>query len=200
MKNKHSGLSVINLLFEAILIVISVFLGLFVNEWRMEQRERMRADKALLEIKEEIKSNQERIVTIAAYHILIKDSLNALLYRTDFHKKSITFQELFTAMPNGFGVPGLQQQSWTLANRLGSLEHIDYKTAGMLSKLYDLQNFYMNKYNYVTENFYLASNVDSHIREGLVNSLAFLAGDITIHEKDLAAAYVKAIENLDLKR
>ena len=106
-------------------------------------------------------------------------------------------QELGKAMPGGFGVPGLQRHSWTLANSLGALEHMDYATASMLSRTYHLQEFYTDKYDRLADNLYLASNIDPNTREGLMLALSMLANDIAIHEKDLAVAYEKTIEHLD---
>lgn len=197
MNTTHSRLSMGRLLFEVILIILGVFLGLFVNELRIEQRDRVRAQGALTQIRSELQSNQEQVAKISAHHVTVRDSLNALLSRVSSMENPVTIQDLLKAMPGGFGVAGLQRHSWTLANRLGALEHMDYATASMLSRTYHLQEFYTEKYDRLADNLYLASNIDPSTREGLVLALALLAGDIAIHEEDLTKAYAMAIEHLD---
>ena len=200
MKTAHSRLSTGRLFFEVVLIIMGVLLGLFVNELRIEQRDRVRAQRALVQIRAELQSNQEQIAEISSHHTAVRDSLNALLSRASSRVNPTTMQELGKAMPGGFGVPGLQRHSWTLANRLGALEHMDYATASMLSRTYYLQEFYTDKYDRLADNLYLASNIDPNTREGLVLALFMLANDIAIHEKDLAVAYEKTIEHLDAIR
>ena len=188
--------SIAKFFFEVVLIVLGVFLGLFVNELRIEQRERARAERVLEQISAELQFNQEQITRIFVHHVAVKDSLDAFLSRTSFQEDPVTMQELWKVMPGGFGVMGLQKQAWDLANRLGALEHMDYTTASRLSRTYHLQEFYTEKYDRLADNFYLASNADPNNREGLVLALAMLANDIVIHEKDLSMIYAKALEHL----
>ena len=188
--------SIIKYIFEVVLIVLGVFLGLFVNELRIEQRDLARAERALEQITAELQFNQKMITRISVHHVAVKDSLDALLSRTDFQENTVTLPELWKSMLGGFGVVGLQRQAWTLANRLGALEHMDYETASKLSRTYDLQEFYTAKYDRLADNFYLAPNVDPNNREGLVFALAMLANDIVVHEEDLSEVYVKILDHL----
>lgn len=112
--------SIIKYIFEVVLIVLGVFLGLFVNELRIEQRDLARAERALEQITAELQFNQKMITRISVHHVAVKDSLDALLSRTDFQENTVTLPELWKSMLGGFGVVGLQRQAWTLANRLGS--------------------------------------------------------------------------------
>ena len=189
--------SVFYLMGEALLILLSVFLGLFVNEWRVEHRERQQAEQALSQIKIELKMNQQEIEKIAPRHSSILDSLNALLKRKEGRDSSLSLDELFdTVIGGGFGVPHIQQHAWTLANNLGALEHLDFKTASTLSSVYDYQNFYMKTYNMLSENFYISANMDERNTDGLVRALAILIQDMTASEAGLAETYKEVCEYL----
>ena len=61
MKTVRSRVSIAGLLAEVVLIVLGVFLGLFVNELRIEERDRQRTRRALTQIGAELASNQKRI-------------------------------------------------------------------------------------------------------------------------------------------
>lgn len=188
------------MLFEVVLILLGVFLGLFVNEKRIEQREKARAEESLTLIRAEMEFNKGQIDAIAPHHAVVRDSLHALLTRMDGSEKPVSLGVLWTAIPGGFGVPELQRHAWDLATRLGTLEHLDYRTLLRLSLTYELQEFYTRKYDRLADNLYLASNADPSSRNGLVLALSLLAGDVVIHEEDLAEAYGKAIEHLDEMR
>ena len=65
-------------LFEALLIVFSVILGLLANDWRIQQSHRNEVGIALSAIKEEIKNNYQQVEDILPYHRQIDDSLSRL--------------------------------------------------------------------------------------------------------------------------
>ncbi|MCD4827930.1 MAG: hypothetical protein K8R90_00675 [Candidatus Cloacimonetes bacterium] len=197
MKTLQSRLPIGVVIAETVLLIIGVFLGIFVNEMRIEQRDKARAQVALGQIRAELQSNQEMINAISAHHVAVRDSLNSLLSRTTEIGKSPTLKDLWKSMNGGFGVPNLQQHSWSLALHLGVLEHIDYPTARLLSNVYSLQEFYIDKYDRLADNLYLASNIDPEFSDGLVLAMGFLANDIVIHEQDIIEAYTKTLEYLD---
>ena len=177
------------ILVEIALIMIGIFLGLAGNEWRLHRADQVRIDRALTHIQQELKANQKMVERISPYHSTMSDSLQILIRHIDESQNSIPFMALMSAMPRGFGVPSLQNNAWTLANRLGIINHLDYDLATELSRIYSLQNFYLEKYDRVADNLYVASNIRPESRNGLAIGLAMLASDIVIHEKDLAEEY-----------
>jgi hypothetical protein len=197
MKAAQSRPSIGLLLSEVFLIVVGVLLGLFGNEMRLEQREQRRTEMALEQISEEIRDNQSQIDRIHPHHFVVRDSLNALMSRTLPTESPVSLQELWRSMSGGFGVASLRQNAWKLANSMGAIEHMDYGTASLLSRLYDLQEFYTDKYSRLSDNLYLAANVDPGVRQGLIFALAVLTNDIVIHEEDLKLFYERVLEHLE---
>ena len=197
MTTGRTRFSAVRLLVEVVLIVLGVFLGLFVNEMRIEQRDRSRTQGALERIKTELQANQGRITRISDHHVAVRDSLHMFLSQPDFLENPPSLQELWPAMSGGFGVPEVQDHAWTLANRQGALEHMDITTATILSQTYSLQEFYTDKYERLSDNFYIAANIGPGSRAGLVIALALLANDIVNHEEDLTEGYAQALEILE---
>ena len=132
-------------LLEVFLIVTGVLLGLAANEWRENRGAKNQARVSLDYILLEIRNNQTEVDSIIAYHTQIRDSLRKMSNEILLSQKEFTIFDLGEALPNGFQVPLLQSNAWELANQIGSLNHIDYKIAESLSKLYSLQNFCQKK-------------------------------------------------------
>jgi len=125
-------------LLEVFLIVTGILLGLAANEWRENRAAKNQAQVSLEYILLEIKNNQTEVDSIITYHTQIRDSLRKISNEILMNHKKLTFFDLGNALPNGFQVPLLQSNAWELANQIGSLNHIDYKVAEGLSKLYNL--------------------------------------------------------------
>ncbi|MEA2095194.1 MAG: hypothetical protein U9P73_00685 [Candidatus Cloacimonadota bacterium] len=184
-------------LFEVLVVLFSVVFGLILNELRIEHVNKKRADIALKNIIREMKTNLSNIESSNLHHITVRDSLEYLLNSQKRNPGKISINELGMLMNGGFGVPSIQNYSWNLAKNLGSIEFMDYKTATILSRVYDLQDFYMKKYDKLSENFYIANNMELKKREGLVLSLHLLASDVVITESNLKNMYSKALEILE---
>lgn len=185
------------LLIEVILIVLAVLLGLAANEWRVARAEKAQAKNALRYIKNELQSNKEQVDSFIPIHISIRDSLKALGPYLLKRNANITLADLGKAMPGGFDVPLIEKTGWQLANQTDAINHIDYKLAAALSKLYYLQDFYQAKLDKVAENIYIASNVNLTDLGGFTLAFTVLASDIVIQEKRLSKLYAEMIKNLD---
>ena len=196
-KNSHHKTNFGPLLIEVVLIVLAVLLGLAANEWRVARAEKAQARNALRYIKNELQSNKEQVDNFIPIHISIRDSLKALGTHLQKRNANITLTDLGKAMPSGFDVPLIEKTGWQLANQTDAINHIDYKLAADLSKLYYLQDFYQAKLDKVAESIYIASNLNLTDMSGFTFAFTVLASDIVIQEKRLSKLYARMIKNLE---
>lgn len=200
MQVQSNRLFTLKLLVEVFLIILGVLLGLFFNEMRLQQRSHDRAQAALLQINNELHYNRAQVAEIADHHIVVLDSLSVLMSRNDNLEGPISLQEVISVVPGGFGFVRLQKHGWSLAMELGVVENMDYQIATELSRVYSLQERYLETYDYLAGSFFVASNLSVDCREGLVMGLFLLASNITHLEEDLLATYDEVIEQIEESR
>lgn len=194
-QRKTAGVGI--LIAEAVLIMMSVALGLMANEWRGGRENEKEAVNALEFIREEIEGNQERIEEILPYHERMADSLSVLMNRVFASGAKISTREMFTAMPSGFSTPLISRNSWELVNQTGAINHVDFDLAISLSRLYDLQAFYQQKIDLIGQNVYVAGNINSLDQGSAVIAFGLLANDIAIQERRLLKQYPAMVARLD---
>jgi len=184
------------LLIEVVLIVLGVLLGLFANEWRKAHANQARAEVALQQIRAEMAYNQSEIDSaLVGYHEQIRDSLRQLARRAEAGTP-VTAEAIRQAMPNGFNVPLLQTTAWDLSVQTGIINQFDLPIVAPVAGVYNLQQFLQSKLDRISDNFYIASNVDPRMAEGQVRALSILAGDIVIQERKLMRRYQEALNQL----
>ncbi len=185
------------LIAEAVLIMISVVLGLMANEWRVSRDNEKEAVNALAFIREELETNRERIEEILPYHEQITDSLSVLMNRVFTTGAPVSTMEMFKAMPGGFSTPLVSRNSWELVNQTGAINHVDFNLAISLSRLYDLQAFYQKKIDLIGQNVYVAGNINPQDQGAAVIAFGLLANDIAIQERRLIKQYPPMVAKLD---
>lgn len=173
------------LFLEVFLIVLGVLLGMAVNEWRINRSNEALAERSLEQIKAEIIYNQEQIERIVEYHSSLSDSMMSLANKVFMGETNIAYEDLRGAMPQGFGVPLLQSSAWDLAHQTGATSYMDYRPARSLSLYYNFQSFVKGKLERISDNLYSAPSMDPATVKGLTVSLALLANDLVIQEREM---------------
>ncbi|MCH8124144.1 MAG: hypothetical protein IH853_13610 [Bacteroidetes bacterium] len=117
---------------EVVSIILGIVLALSVNEWRELNAQERRADAALTQIVEEVRSNNE---LISAIHETNEEILAHL------HDSNDSGDEVESRF-----VPGIQVKNtaWETANSIGVFNHVDYEQILELSDLYSIQDIYRN--------------------------------------------------------
>ena len=190
--------SIGRLLLEAALIVLGVLLGLTLNQWRETRNDDQRAALALRQIEDEIRYNLAQVESSLPNHQAFRDSVGVMLQRFREHPEILNGFTIFTIRSNftGFKAPLLQTTAWQLAQNTGTINHFDYEQAAELSKLYAQQAFYQKKLDRLSENFYVASNMDPSHMMGLATALFIVTNDILIQERRLTKRYPEMLEKL----
>jgi len=131
----------IKLVFESALIIFSVLLALFLNEYRGQLKEEQHKKVAMQMIKVELKSNLESLNEWRPYHEKVLKNLNEAL------NPNVSNSELFTEngvliwslMPKGVVQGVIDNGSWQMLKASNVLSTVDLKTMLTLSKLYKHQ-------------------------------------------------------------
>ena len=124
------------LLFESVLIVISVVLGFAVNEWRQARADRLLVGSVLRNVRAEVELNlsqieqqierHQRMIRAFEAHASLDRSRSAWDVAVDVMRK----------MGGGFETLPLRQAAWDAAVSSGALRLMDYQMAAVLSEIY----------------------------------------------------------------
>lgn len=179
------------MVFEALLIVLSILLALAVNQWQDARRERRLADQALASFRQEITANRQRLRELVPYHERIRDEMRRLdaegaVTRYADLRKIRGFQGFRPAFP-----------AWRTAIATGALTHIDYRTATALSMTYTLQER-VDELNRATLPAMMAGGAlsDAQAAATLRQGAAYL-GDVSGLEREVLVAYDEMLAGLE---
>ena len=189
--------STFTIILELFLILVTVVLGLVVNEMRISYNEKQRTNKILKYMISEMESNSENLSKLMTYHHNISDSLNNLtkvVFASHYHK--LTFQDFAKAIPKGFKIPLIESTGWKLLNNSGAINDIGLELSVTLSKLYSLQDFLQQKLDIISQNMYVSGNLNLNNIDNLVLASGFLINDIITQEEKLNEDYPKIIKKL----
>ncbi len=126
-------------LFESLLIVISIVLGLGLNEWRQDRADMELADTALQSCLRELKENREKVSRRMPIHSQVWDQLKVIAAREGTVPSLLTV--MAEIMPeHGLQLPSLDRVAWETAQGTGALRHMPYEDVSRLSELYNSQS------------------------------------------------------------
>jgi hypothetical protein len=128
------------ILVESVLIVFSILLALFVDEWRDQRHLDEQRDRALSDIHSEIVLNLAAVDVVVDYHRTVRDSLGALLQRLGTDRAGASAWELAQgAAPAGIQRPGVTGIAWQTAAASEAVALLDIGLTNRLGSLYDIQ-------------------------------------------------------------
>lgn len=132
MKNIMENNSIRTAIAEVASIVVAVLLALAVNEWNENRNHTKRANEAIVNVIQEIKSNLRLIKAVNKNN---SDIIALIQTQTD-NDAPQSQQRKF--------VPGLQIQNtaWKTLLSTGVSEHIEYSTLYSISSIYAMQDIY----------------------------------------------------------
>lgn len=183
------------LLVESLLIVLSILLALAMDSWREGRQNAARAEQALASFEAEIRRNKAVIETVMPYHLRLQKDLIRLRDEGAIR----TFEDLQNIEGfEGFRPAILEETAWRTAVATGTLEHLDYETVQILSRLYTAQERVI-AHSDPTYLFGATSLADENI-PALVRGATFYLGDLTSGDRSLVEAYEKVLRLLEKRR
>lgn len=178
-------------LFESLLIMISILAALGLDEWRDNQQNDEIVEKAMSNFLSEIRQNKARVEDAAPFNKGLRDVLDRR-----HQEGSVTSTDDFIAILESYNPVVLQSTAWDTALATGSVTKMDYNLVSALSLTYGLQE----RYQQATENGMVdlmgPKNLSSQGLElAIYNSIRYL-DKVTAMETELGAVYAEAEELL----
>ena len=122
---------------ESILIVISILVALYLDEWNDDRQDAENIEHALVNFVSEIRRNRARVEDAAPFNQGLE---NVLARRQEAH--AIDSVAKFVNIVQSYSPVVLQSTAWETAIATGALAKMDYNLVSALSLTYTLQNRY----------------------------------------------------------
>jgi hypothetical protein len=174
---------------QSIMIVLSILLALWVDQWKQQRAEHQLARVSLSNFLHEVQQNQARLDDILPYHKGVRSMLKELesehTIRTpgDFESK---------VGLDGLRPPFLLATAWQTAVATGALQHIDYETVSALSLTYTLQDRFREESRSGIQSVLQASNFQPGHAEVALRSADIFLDDVVAGEEELRSTYAQA--------
>ncbi|WP_299107660.1 hypothetical protein [uncultured Tenacibaculum sp.] len=130
------------IILESLMIIFSVFIALFINEWKNEKNEAKRTKLIVQNIKSEIQNNREILQNIIQYHEEIMDRLSLPSNRETIEEKFLKngYFAIREIAPNGIIQEQFQNIAWTVAKEDKITNRIHLNESQVLFAVYEQQN------------------------------------------------------------
>ncbi len=174
-------------MFESMLIVVSILFALYLDEWRDDRQDAENIEDALAYFVSEIQQNRARVEDAAPFNQGLRHVLSR---RQEVHaiESVATFVNIFES----YNPVVLQSTAWETAIATGALAKMDYKLVSALSLTYSLQN----RYQQVSQNGMAEMTSPQNLSEekldlAVYNAIRYL-DTVTGMETELGAVYAEA--------
>lgn len=174
-------------LFESMLIVVSILVALYLDEWRDDRQDAENIEHALANFVSEIQQNRARVEDAAPFN----QGLRHVLSRRQ-KVRAIESVATFVNIIESYNPVVLQSTAWETAIATGSLAKMDYNLVSALSLTYSLQNRYqqisrMGKVEMTSPQNLSQDKLDLAV----YNAIRYL-DDVTSMETELGVVYSEA--------
>ncbi|MBK7869597.1 MAG: hypothetical protein IPJ74_02400 [Saprospiraceae bacterium] len=126
------------LIFESILIIFSILLALFINEWRKGQEQTAQRQKSMHMILQELQHNADQLENVIPYHARATKQLDSLL-KTNIDLNSGVLSIAGQVLRRGINPPELRSTAWNTAQLSGSVGLFKEEAIYALANVYELQ-------------------------------------------------------------
>ena len=170
--------------FESLLIVVSILLALALDQWQEDLEIEELVDRSVQSFEQEVRRNKMRVEDVAPYHI----GLQEILTRLD-EGEGVKSLMGYRNIMEGFQATLLLRTAWDTSVATGALSRMDYELVAALSQTYDAQNRFNELYS-IGSNAILTSarlNVEN-LDLSIYNAIRFMS-EVTAAEAHLEAVY-----------
>ncbi len=169
------------------LIVISILVALYLDEWRDDRQDAENIEDALAYFVSEIQQNRARVEDAAPFN----QGLRHVLSRRQ-EVRAIESVATFVNIFESYNPVVLQSTAWETAIATGALAKMDYKLVSALSLTYSLQN----RYQQVSQNGMAEMTSPQNLSEekldlAVYNAIRYL-DTVTGMETELGVVYAEA--------
>lgn len=183
-------------LVQSVMIVLSILLALWVDQWKQHNAERQLATVSLTNFLHEVQQNEARLDDILPYHRAMRSMVTELEAGNGIRTPA-EFQSAIGV--DGMRPPFLLTTAWQTALATGALQKMDYETVSALSLTYTLQDRFREESRSGIQSVLQATNFPiGHAQPALRSADIFLK-DVVAGEEELRATYAQAARLLDRK-
>jgi len=172
---------------ESVLIVLSILVALYLDEWRDDQQDTENIEHALANFVSEIQQNRARVEDAAPFN---KGLQHVLSRRQEV--RAIESVQTFVNIIESYSPVVLQSTAWETAIATGALAKMDYNLVSALSLTYSLQN----RYQQVSRSGMVEMTSPQNLSEDKLNLAVYNAirylKNITSMETELGVVYSEA--------
>jgi hypothetical protein len=191
----------IKVVFESSLIIFSVLLALFLNEYREELARNQEKERALKMVNAELKSNLNTLNEWLPYHKEVLKNLEQS-FDDNHDNHDLSFNDQYTlitsSFPKGIVQTMLDNSSWEAIKQSNVSSTIDLDIIFSLSKLYKVQSLGIE--STLQRTLMILSSRES-IREGNLRETIFLLknhfNELVGQEVYMIEVYEKLIEEIE---
>ncbi|WP_420552614.1 hypothetical protein [Tenacibaculum aiptasiae] len=131
-----------SIILESAMIIFSVFIALFINEWKNEKNEAKRTELIVQNIESEIQNNRKIIQNIIGYHEKIMNNIsqpdNKQILEQKFFKNA--YFSIGEIAPKGIIQEHFQDIAWAVAKEDKITNRISLEESQVLFAVYEQQN------------------------------------------------------------
>lgn len=183
--------------FESVLIVLSVLVGLALNEWRELRAERARAETALVNFRRELAENLATLERRQPKHAALAERLQRAAEQD--RPGETAFASFRQLMPEG-GLDNapLRDAAWETALSTGALRLLDYEPAALLSETYLVQRRAIEQtVQTMAARFLMPENFQPALRRPMLQTHGMIFVELSGQESYLIDVYRQALRRLD---
>jgi hypothetical protein len=171
-----------------LLISMGVFLALMGEQWLETAHTRELAEASLRRFRAEILTNRKAVAAVKEYHVTTLKSLQTYLAADPKARPTLTVQI------KGLQPARFEHTAWDLALATQSLAHIDPELAFALSRIYGVQQEYMELTRGITQAMYLRTPTEDG--DAFLSAVAVYYGDVVYYEPALLGQYDEVLPQL----
>ncbi len=188
MRSKSTPVWLPRVLFESLLITVSILLALALDEWREDRQNAENIQKALSNFVSEIRQNKATIDDAAPFNQGLRHVLSK---RQEVRNiESVTH---FVNIIESYSPVVLRSTAWDTALATGSFSKMDYSLVSALSLTYGLQNRYQELNRTGMSELSSPQNLTAErLNITVYNSIRYME-EVTRMESELGIVYSEAI-------
>jgi hypothetical protein len=181
--------------FESVLIILSVLVGLALNDWRERRAERGRAAAAVANFRRELGENLVDLERRQPKHAAFAQRLRE---DAEQDRPSETAFSSFRRLlpPGGLDNAPLRDAAWETALSTGALRLLDYERAALLSETYLVQRAITHTVHRLSDRFMMPENFDPALRRPMLQTHSMLFVELSGQESYLVDIYQKTLRGL----
>jgi hypothetical protein len=184
------------LLFESVLIVMSVALGFLVTEWRQQTTDRHLRDSVLQNVRTEVEGNLVQVEKQITRHQAMIAAFDAVEPATATQSAWDIALGIMRQMGGGLETLPLERAAWDAGVSSGALRLMDYPMAASLSEIYATQDSYSRLVDQTVASIYTPDTFRAGSRRESLQVIRWMIVEVEGRERAVRDTYKRHLPRL----